>query len=130
MVPTSKGSVAMAAFQLKRSSTPSGRPGPDPLSLTGPEVETNQAASLGHGVPEVRVGGVDEGPESVPEPHLLPVVVPDSSVLPEVGGAPPGSVVLHASVDVEGDLRVHAHMVELPHRKVVDEPPMVTPGPG
>ena len=65
--------------------------------------------------------------KSIPKGDFLPVGIADPLGAPDIGGAPPGTVVLHPPVDVVGELVVHAHVVELPYREVANKAPGTAP---
>ena len=82
-----------------------------------------QGAPLAHAVPAGRRARQRHAAEAVPEADLTPVVVADPPVLPDGGGPTPGAVVLHAAVDVVGDVHVDGDVVVLREGQVPDEAP-------
>ena len=95
----------------------------DVLAHPGSQVPAPQVPLLAH---RVALQGIDRiGPcvESVPETDLLPVMIADAAVFPHGVRPAPGAVVLHAAVNVVGDIQVHGDVVVLGQRQVVHESP-------
>ena len=107
-----------------------GMDGLDGFGHAREHVHASQRALLGHGIGDAGVAGVGQHVKAVAKVELLPFVVADSRANPRVGGPAPGSVVLHASIDIVGQLVVDANVVELSYGQIFHKAPAITAIPG
>ena len=73
------------------------------------------------------VNRVGQNLEPVPRIQPVPVVIEDPPQRPGLARPAPAAAVLHAAVDVVGRRHIHIDVVKLGQRKVLDEPPPLSP---
>ena len=97
------------------------------ISMTGNQIDARDISLLRHREGVSGIAGIDHHIKSVAEEELLIIRIADAPVAPDISRPLPGTVVLHAAVNVVRIIQIHTDMVVLGDRQILDKPPGLPP---